>query len=141
MTIQTLTTLLIQQAGLSFNGVQSTVAALHSAAKKSHNSKKTKFRFSPIATKKGSKWITGEKRAAFYIAGNFTCAYCGDAYEYHDLSLDHIITRETNGQVLQFLAITSNTALSSQIELVKSAKNGTGQTGPFWPSVENSQPV
>ena len=141
MTIQTLTTLLIQQAGLSFNGVQSTVAALHSAAKKSHNSKKTKFRFSPIATKKGSKWITGEKRAAFYIAGNFTCAYCGDAYEYHDLSLDHIITRETNGQVLQFLAITSNTALSSQIELVKSAKNGTGQTGPSWSSVENSQPV
>lgn len=117
---------LISKAELTFNGQQSTVLELHKLAVKSAKSAKTKFKFSPINTRKGSKWITPEKRAAFYVAAGFTCCYCGEKYDYQHLSLDHVITRETNGQVRQYLSVTSNKILAEQMEFVKSAKNATG---------------
>lgn len=126
MLIQTTAQTLIEETELSFNGQQSTVIALHKLAEKSARSSKTKFQFAPINTRKGSKWVTPEKRAAFYVAANFTCCYCGQQYDYQHLSLDHVVTRETNGQVLQYLSVTSNKTLSNQAAFVKSAKNATG---------------
>ena len=124
--IQETASLLIAEAELTFNGQQSTVIKLHRLAKKSAASSKTKFQFAPINTRKGSKWVTPEKRAAFYVAAAFTCCYCGEKYDYQHLSLDHVITRETNGQVRQYLAVTSNKTLAAQMDFVKSAKNATG---------------
>lgn len=125
-TIKILAEKLIESADLQYSADQSLTLAIHEKATASHESSKVKWKFKPIAEKKSAKWITREKRGAYYLYSDFTCAFCLNRFEYTELTIDHVVTRETTEQTLQFLRVTSSPTLRAKAKTIKKAKHATG---------------
>ena len=125
-TIKILADKLIKSADLQYSSDQSLTLAIHEKAVASHESAKVKWKFKPISEKKSAKWLTREKRGAYYLFSDFTCAFCLDRFEYSNLTIDHVVTRETTEQTLQFLKVTSSPTLRAKANTIKKAKHATG---------------